>query len=218
MARRTARARPLDPLTSPPYASSVDKMTPDQFLEWERAQPERHEYWHGEVFLHGQPPEGHEALAMSGGTLRHALLSAEMSRLLGNGVRGPCRVYSGDQKIAISNDVIVYADVVVLCGPELRDGTNDTVVNPKVVVEVLSKSTESHDRGMKQQGYLSLPSVECLLLVAQSEARVELYERHVDGGFRYRTFRSGDTVRLDAIATSFMIDELYRGAFDVPGG
>lgn len=180
-------------------------MTPNQFLEWERAQPERHHYWHGEVF------------AMTGGTDRHALLIAEMTRLLGNRVRRPCRVFATDQRIALADDVFVYADVSVRCSQEHRRGADDTILNPKVVVEVLSKSTESYDRGKKKDGYLALPSVECLLLVSQWEPRVELHAREADGTFRAQTFGPGETVRLDAIATSFTIDELYDGAFEIPG-
>ncbi|MEC7522381.1 MAG: Uma2 family endonuclease [Myxococcota bacterium] len=86
--------------------------------------------------------------------------------------------------------------------------------NPSVVVEVLSPSTERYDRGEKWRAYQRLGSLRDYLLVSQAEARVEHYQR-TDGGWRYRALGEGERVELTG--GSFLVDDLYRGAFDYPG-
>ena len=93
----------------------------------------------------------------------------------------------------------------------------DVVLNPRVVFEVLSKSTESYDRGEKQAGYLALASVEHLVLVSQREPRVEVYTREAAGSFHYQVFGAGSTVELRGINVTIPVDDLYDGAFELPG-
>lgn len=183
------------------------RLTPEEFLTWEREQESRHQYVRGEVF------------AMAGGSPRHNRLAARAIARLERGVEGgPCGVYSSDQKIGLLDDLFVYADAVVVCGPPaLRAGSSDVITNPSVVVEVLSKGTETYDRGDKQRGYLSLRSVRHFLLVAQREKRIELYTRQDDGSFRFDVLEAGSTLILDGLSSSISIDELYDGVLDLPG-
>lgn len=182
-------------------------MSPDAFLAWEREQRDRHVYFRGEIF------------AMSGGSPRHSLLGSRMIVGLAAPLAGkPCDVHTADLRLGIRDDHFVYADAVVACRPlTFRPGTTDVVTNPVVVVEVLSKSTESYDRGEKQAAYLALPSVRHFVLVSQREPRVEVYTRESDGSFRFRVHEAGGTVRLDGIGAEIAIDELYEGAFELPG-
>src|SRR5262245_23265686 len=183
------------------------KLTPEEFLAWERVQEDRHIYVHGEIF------------AMAGGSPRHNRLAARAIARLENGIDpSRCGVFTSDQKLGLPNDAFVYADAVVICGaPSLRSGTTDVVTNPSVVIEVLSKGTETYDRGEKQKGYLALPSLEHLVLVAQSEQRIEVYTRQSDGSFRFEVVVSGQTVRLERIGVNIAIDDLYAGVFELPG-
>lgn len=183
------------------------KLTPDEFLAWERDQKDRHIYVGGEVF------------AMAGGSPRHNRLSARAIGRLERGVEGgPCGVYTSDQRLGMPNDAFAYADAAVVCGPlTLRPGTTDVVTNPSVVLEVLSKSTETYDRGDKQKAYLSLPSLEHFVLVSQREARVEVYTRQADGSFRFDVLEGGATVHLERVGVSFAVDDLYAGVFELPG-
>lgn len=180
---------------------------PDAFLAWDRQQPERHTYLRGEVF------------AMAGGPPRHSLLAGRAIQHLGESLRGrPCDVHTSDLRLGIAADHFVFADAVVVCRPiQLRQSTADVVVNPKVVVEVLSRTTEAYDRGDKLAAYLALPSVEHLVLVSQREARVELYTRMPDGTFRYSVHGPGAEVPLERIAVQLSVDALYDGAMAVPG-
>jgi Uma2 family endonuclease len=183
------------------------KPTPDEFLAWEREQADRHFYVHGEVF------------AMSGGSPRHNRLIAKLTARLDAGFGGtPCTTFSTDQRLGLADDVFVYADVLVVCGPlALRPRTNDVVTNPSIVVEVLSKSTEAYDRGDKQKAYLALASVEQYVLVSQREARVEVYSRQSDGSFRYDVVDAAGEVLLHHGAVRIAIGELYAGVFEIPG-
>lgn len=183
-------------------------MTPDEFLAWEREQStERHHYFHGEIF------------AMSGGSARHSFLGAQMIGLLRQGVLGgPCNAHTADLRLGVAGDVFVYADAVVVCRPmTFRPGTKDVVTNPSVVVEVISKSTEAYDRGEKLAGYLALPSVQHIVLVSQREQRVETYTRQGDGSFRFEIHGEGGTLNLQAVELTIAVDEVYAGAFDLPG-
>ena len=185
----------------------ASKLTPDEFLSWERDQEDRHIYVGGEVF------------AMAGGSPRHNHLCAQIiARLASGSEGGPCRVFTSDQRLGLPNDDFVYADAAVVCGPlTLRPGTSDVVTNPSVVVEVLSKSTEAYDRGEKQKGYLALPSIRHFVLISQREQRVELYTRQADGSFRFDVIGPGAIVQLERIGVAVAVDELYAGVFELPG-
>jgi Uma2 family endonuclease len=121
-------------------------------------------------------------------------------------------------RLGVDPEHFVYADVVVVCRPlALRHGTVDVVTNPRLVVEVLSRSSVSYDRGAKQAAYLALPSVQHFVLVSQRAPRVEVYTREGDGSFRFRVHESGSVVRLDALDVALPVDDLYDGVFDLAG-
>ena len=183
------------------------RKTAAEYLAWEREQSTRHEFVHGEIF------------DMSGGSARHAALIAAVTIELGVAHRGGrCRVMATDQRIAAQDgEHYVYADVSVVCGPLVfAEGTKDTIVNPSVVVEVLSKTTEGYDRGKKWSGYQRLAAVTDYLLVSQSSPRIEHYQREASGEWHYRVVGPGGRVTL-ATGGSIELDAVYRGAFDIEG-
>jgi len=183
------------------------QMTAAEYLAWEREQPDKHEYHLGEIF------------AMAGGRPRHNFLSGAVMGELRAALRGrPCHVFSPNQQIsAAQGERYVYADAVVACGGvRLEPGTTDVLANPMVIVEVLSPSTEKFDRGDKWNAYQRLESLTDYLLVAQSTARIEHYQRQSDGSWRYLLLESGGTVTLSNGA-SLSVDEIYAGAFELDG-
>jgi Uma2 family endonuclease len=189
------------------HSTETLRMAAPEYLAWEREQRERHEFYRGEVF------------SMAGGTPRHNALTAAMIGELGIALRGgPCRVLSGDQRILLRDgEHYVYADASAVCGPiALAPGTKDVLVNPSIVVEVLSKSTEAYDRGVKWEGYQALPSVTDYVLVAQREVRIEHYQRDAQGEWRYRVARAGGRVTLSNGAV-VAVDAIYAGAFELEG-
>ena len=160
------------------------RYTVEEYFRLERDSAEKHEFWDGVLV-----PLGH-LLAMAGGSYEHSLITANTARALGKRLEGgPCRVMSSDLRIKLSGSPrFVYPDVSVICGPpqfDPQDSNRATILNPRVIVEVLSPSTESADRSRKLQGYLQIPSVEEYMLVSQNQPRVESFFRQGGGSWLF---------------------------------
>jgi Uma2 family endonuclease len=192
---------PEDAVPSHTYDLPV---SPGTYLVRERAAEERHEYFDGRI------------VAMAGGTTPHAAIAQNIGAHLYFRVRGGCRVFQSDLKVqAAGGSAFMYPDVFVLCGePGYIDRTHDVVTNPTVVFEVLSKSTERHDRTTKAAAYRQIPSLHAYVLVSQKEPRVEVYTREADGRWSCAMYRQlGDTVPLPAIGCELTLAEIYRNLF-----
>lgn len=190
-------------------AASRVKMTPEEYLAFERTSQEKHEYADGEIF------------AMSGGTYEHSLLASNVTRELGNAlVDRPCDVHGSDMKIKVAaTSRFFYSDASVICGaPIFADDTRDSVLNPKVVVEVLSDSTERYDRGEKFAHYRRIDSLRDYVLVSQTEPLVEHFSRQTDGTWLYRALGPGEQVVLTAIDCTLAVDRIYRKVFRSSNG
>ncbi len=147
------------------------KLTSEEYLEFERRSEERHEYFDGEIF------------AMSGAKRDHNKISTNLNGLVWQHLKGKnCENYSSDMRVFVpETGLYTYPDLVVVCGePQFKDAVFDTLLNPVLLIEVLSDSTESYDRGKKFQHYRSIESLQEYILVSQSEARIEKYVRHGD--------------------------------------
>jgi Uma2 family endonuclease len=182
------------------------KLTAAEYLAWEREQTDKHEFHAGEVF------------AMAGGSPRHNVIAGNIQTALKLALKGRCVALPSDQRVMFDDGArYVYPDVSVVCGKAvLQDGTKDVLVNPTILVEVLSSGTEQHDRGLKWKGYQRLASLTDYLLVAQHEVRVEQFQRAPDGQWLYRTYGRGDRVPL-ADGTQIDVGAMYEDAFDYPG-
>jgi Uma2 family endonuclease len=181
------------------------RWTAQEYLAWERLQPTKHELFQGETF------------AMSGATRAHNLIVANMVGELRNALRKkPCEVYPSDMRSNISTTgLYTYPDVVVVCGkPEFEDDVHDTLLNPKVLVEVLSESSESYDRGKKFEQYRSIASLAEYVLVAQDQALVEHFSRQPDGSWLLREARAGGRITLPSVDCSIEVDEIYLKVFE----
>jgi Uma2 family endonuclease len=177
-------------------------LTPEQYLEIERKAEFKSEYYAGEMF------------AMAGGSLAHNRLSiATTGELRQQLRRGPCEVFGSDMKVAVNTTgLYAYPDASVCCGgPQLLDGHNDTLVNPVLIVEVLSPSTEAYDRGDKFKHYKSIDSLREYLLIASESVAVELRTRQADGRW-ILTFgdRLEDIVELQSIGCRLALSDLYE--------
>lgn len=175
--------------------------TPEEYLALERRTEEKHEYLHGHVY------------AMGGATQRHSLIVANLVRELSLQFKDKtCWVYPADMRVQVAgNGLYTYPDVVALCGePRFLDATEDTLLNPALIVEVLSKSTESYDRGEKFAHYRELGSLEEYVLVAQDRVSVERFLRQPDGQWLLAGFRDlGDTVTLASVGCQLALVEVY---------
>jgi Uma2 family endonuclease len=172
------------------------------YLEQETATRVRHEYYRGEVF------------AMVGGTPRHSLIATnflrESSQLLKN---RPCVAYGSDLRIKVDDSgLYTYPDASIVYGElKLDDEIPNTVLNPTVLVEVLSESTESYDRGKKSDHYRRIASLQTLVLISQDRPLVEWFSRHEPDGWILRDAREMDqSLVLDSVGISIPLSELYR--------
>jgi Uma2 family endonuclease len=183
-----ARTRPTLP---PPW-------TVEEFLAWEREQEERHEYVDGVIRM------------MTGGTLDHNTITGNVASGLRSQLRGgPCRVFAVAVKV-VSGFATLYPDVVMTRTP--GSGQSDIVPEPEIVVEVLSRSTQSFDRGAKLDAYQQIPSLEQYVLIAQDQIRVSVYERD-EGSWRYRTLQELDARLHFAVGGAAMtLAEIYERA------
>lgn len=138
-----------------------------EYLALERASATKHEFFDGEIF------------AMAGASEPHNLISGNTVRELGNSLKhGPCRVYPSDMRVLCPSGLRTYPDVTVVCSmPQFEDGQRDTLLNPRVIIEVLSPSTETYDRGKKFEHFQAIPSLCEFLLICQDRPRVEHYTR-----------------------------------------
>ena len=146
-------------------------LAPEEYLALERASETRHEYLDGQM------------VAMPGGSYEHSLIAANLIHELAGQLRaGPCTVLGGDMRVLVSSTgLYTYADVVVVSGePILADRHSDILINPTVLIEVLSPSTEAYDRGRKLQQYFKLESLREYLLVSQNRPNVEQFVRQED--------------------------------------
>ena len=152
-----------------------------------------------------------EIVAMSGGNVSHGRLIGRATSLIDRALEGrPCIVLPSDQRVRIrSAERATYPDLYVVCGEVERDSEDDhAVVNPTVIVEVLSDSSIESDRGDKFAAYRRLPSLREYVLVSQRERRVEVYRR--DGRrWHLDEYGTGERVVLESISIDLAVDDLY---------
>jgi Uma2 family endonuclease len=184
-------------------------MTYEEYFAFEDKSVERHEFLNGEVF------------AMSGGTIEHAGLIAGVTSALMQAVRDrPCRVFSSDLRIRIrATGLTTYPDVSVVCGKAEVDAEDPhAIVNPTVIVEVLSDSTEAYDRGEKAAHYRHLPGLREYVLVSQHRPRIEVHRKNEAGRWELYEYESGSSVELTSVGCTIAVDEVYRDPLAAAGG
>lgn len=173
----------------------------EDYLAWERQAETKSEYLDGEV------------LAMSGASRPHNLITLNVAASLHGQLRGrECEAYVGDMRVRIpSVNLYTYPDVTVVCGePRFEDGEMDTLLNPTLILEVLSPTTEGHDRGKKFAWYRTLDSFREYVLVAQDEIRVELFTRQEDGHWLLsEASRLEETLPLVSIGCELRLADVY---------
>ena len=184
-------------------AQSSKRCTPTEYLRLEEKATERHEYDAGEI------------LAMSGGTFEHSQITLNAGATFRDALRGkPSQPLDSNMKVRmVERDKYVYPDVTIVCGPpefDVDDAKRTTIVNPTVIVEVLSLSTENYDRGRKFEAYRTLPSLREYVLISQWEPLVDTFSRNADGLWTISTFRGMDTVvDLPSLSIKIPLRELY---------
>jgi Uma2 family endonuclease len=177
-------------------------LTPEQYLAIERAAEYKSEYYSGEMFAMAGAREAHNLVVGNAfGELRQQFRTR------------PCRVYQSEMRVRISSTgLYTYPDVVVVCGePQFLDEQRDTLLNPILVVEALSPSTEAYDRGRKFEHYKTLDSLRDYLLIATDHPHADLYTRQPDGRWLLTSAsRMEDTLTIDSIEATLRLADIYE--------
>lgn len=183
--------------------SSVSKhfITADEYLHRERQAEFRSEYFRGEMFAMAGASANHNLIVLNGGaSLRDQLK------------KKPCRVYPSDLKLRIeATGLYTYPDLSVVCGePQLENDAGDVLLNPIVLVEVLSDSTEAYDRGKKFEHYRTIPSLKHYVLIAQDRHSIDCFTRGPDDSWNLTSCQGlEENVSLDAIECELAAAEVY---------
>ena len=188
------------------HAQTVPYLTPDEYLEIERKAEYKSEYLNGRMWPLGGTPFG-----MAGGKPAHSLIAGNAHAELRMALKGRCRVYNSDMRLRVSESgLYTYPDLAVVCGkPEYAKG--DLLLNPTVLVEVLSPTTEKNDRGVKFRQYRTIPSLREYVLISQYEPVVEIFSRTPEPFWRYRAINEiSEAVRLESVGCEIQMAEIYR--------
>lgn len=185
------------------FPQAVKQYTVEEYLAFERASTEKHEYYRGEIF------------SMSGASLRHNRIQMNFLRETGIFLKGKgCDVFGSDLRVHIPyNSLYTYPDAVIVCGePDIRDKETDTLLNPAVLAEVLSKSTESYDRGNKFALYREIVSLKEYILIASEAVGIEHYTKQENGTWVLKELKQPtDSLYITTIGFSLPLAELYSG-------
>jgi Uma2 family endonuclease len=189
-------------------AEPVKRLTEIEYLDLERSLESRNEFFGGEMF------------AMSGGTPRHSQIATNLAREFGSKLKERnCILYNSDLRLKVeATGLFTYPDLSVVCGPlQFAPGTDDTVVNPRLIIEVLSDSTEAYDRGKRFENYRQMPSLREYLLVSQKEPRIEQFVRQETEQWLLREAAGLEaTLDLPSLEIKIFLAEVFSGVEFVP--
>ena len=174
--------------------------TPEEYLARERLAETKSEYYDGQIY------------AMSGATRPHNLVAGNLFAEINVQLRGrPCEVYSNDMRVCVrATGLYTYPDIVAVCGePQFLDGVFDTLLNPQLIVEVLSPSTEAYDRGDKFAQFQRIESLREYILVAQTKVRVDRYSRQGAQWLLTSWDSLDETVPIESIGCRVRLRDIY---------
>lgn len=184
---------------------AIARVTLAEYLRREIDAVDTHEYYFGEVFL------------MPGGSPNHSLINANAAGAMGNALRKQaCRVYDSNLRIRVQAPMrYTYPDASIICGEPCLDPDDKyhhTVLNPTLLVEVLSPDTEAYDRGAKFASYMQIDSFREYVLISQDAPRVETFLRQTGGAWRYLSWAGIETTaRLESINVPLRLADVYDG-------
>jgi Uma2 family endonuclease len=196
-------------IAQPQYTSQQDDqliLSPEEYLIWESKQDIKYEYENGKI------------IAMTGGTVPHSQIPANLAALLIPRLRGKrCKVSVSDAKISTRSGKYYYPDVVVSCDERDRF-SRDFLAYPTLIAEVLSPTTESRDRGIKQQNYMAIDTLQTYILITPERPRIEIYQRRGDRAWEYQSIAIAQTnfnqedslIHITSIDLQFPLSILYE--------
>lgn len=182
-------------------AYGKSKFTEEEYLQMERESDRKHEYYRGEIF------------AMSGASPRHNQIFSNLFISLGIKLKGnPCQPYGSDMRIHIpENTLHTYPDISILCRDIITDDPHeDTVVEPSILIEILSPSTRNYDRGEKFRLYRDIPTLREYIMVDSESIKVEAYCLNIDGNWELKEYKkTSDSLLIRTLLLSIPLAEIY---------
>lgn len=179
----------------------IEKLTPEEYLNIERNAEFKSEYYNGEMF------------ALAGASYVHNRITRNISKALGLQLKGKdCEEFQSDLKIKEQiSGLFTYPDVVVICGePEFYDDEKDVVVNPTVIMEVLSKSTETYDRGFKFELYRRIDTLKDYFMVSQDKISIEYYTRNDDDSWILKEYKDlNQSIEIKSTGCILELKDVY---------
>jgi Uma2 family endonuclease len=185
-------------------ATRVHRYTYADYVGLELGRPTKHEFLDGEIY------------AMVGGSEEHSALSAEVLRALGNAIGDrPCRVHTSDLRVYVeAAGLATFPDGSVVCGPleQHRPSPSATALNPSVLLEVTSDSSEEYDTSTKLEHYRTIPSLDEYIVVSHRERRITVHRRGEHGKWLTRVAIAGGRVSVESLSVDLVVDEIYRAS------
>ena len=186
------------------HAGRHHRYTYADYVALESISSTKHEFFDGEIF------------AMAGGSEEHSALAAEVLRALGNALdERPCRVHTSDLRIYVeATGLSTFPDGAVVCGPleQHQPSPNATALNPSILLEVTSDSSEEYDTGAKRESYQTIPTLREYIVVSHRERRITVHGRNTAGEWQTRVAIAGGAVAVASIDASLAVDTIYRGS------
>lgn len=190
-------------IQEPAVAYGKQKMTIEQYLEFENAADEKHEYYQGEVF------------AMSGAKITHNRIVANALTSIGLFLRGkPCKPYGSDLRIYNEkNTLFTYPDISIFCDEVLTLNDDEmNALNPVILIEVLSPSTKNYDRGSKFKLYRDILTLKEYVLIDSEKKNIEIFAINPDGYWELREYKDiNDVITINNIHMQISMEEIYSG-------
>jgi Uma2 family endonuclease len=183
-------------------APKLNYVSPEDYLQMERASDVKHEYYKGEVF------------AMSGASWEHNVIAKNINTIVLPFLKGKsCNMYGSDLRIHIpENTLYTYPDFSIICGkPETTGKEKDTIIEPTALIEILSKSTKDYDRGSKFMLYRSIKTLKEYILIDSTMIFVEHYQKEADNSWRLTEFKQlSDSFNITTISLNILLSDLYE--------
>jgi Uma2 family endonuclease len=168
------------------------------YLDFDKTSDVRHEYWDGAIY------------AMAGASSNHGVLTSAAVAMILPQLPDRCNIYSSDMKVRAAERFFLYPDVVITCDPIFMDTTTTVLLNPLLVIEVLSPSTMAYDRGDKLDLYRSIPALQAYLLLWQDRVRAELYVRIAADRWQTQVYQTlSDVIEIPQVSCQLSLAKLY---------
>ena len=173
-----------------------------EYIDFERASTSKHEYYDGHIY------------AMTGASRIHNLIAGNtLATLHGQLRKKPCQIFPSDMRVKVTRTGLnTYPDIVIMCGePQFTDDALDTLINPLVLIEILSPSTERYDRGMKSQNYRTIETLQEYILIAQDHYHVECYSRqNNDQWLLQDAIGIGSSIIIRSVECTLALEDVYE--------